>query len=296
MAEAPADQPEPGGVRSVDLGDGLAEHIRQQLDDFRRKLLDPTLRNPLLSFAQREPSTAFVRIVDELPDAVFEELESGAEFIIRPLDPPRTEPEDEETEPFLEALAKLKAEDPVYLESAEALRRRRAGRNAMAELERRARDRVRFQLGMGPWEPEAGLPPEELARRRGLNPDYDLPERDPDMVLERHQDDELQTLLLPDRLDPTLRGLRERARSSVREMGITTLFAAFGFLEWYEDDTSERPLFAPLVLVPLEINRRREGQHRRRTRPETPSEPDPRAGSSRPLRAGPAALRGRRHA
>lgn len=263
MAEAATDQSEPGGVRPVGRGDELAEHIRQQLDDFRHKLLDPSLRNPLLSFTQREPSTAFVRVVDELPDAVFEELESGSEFIICPLDPPRTEPEDEETEPFLEALAKLKAEDPVYLESAESLKRRRAGRNATAELERRARDRVRFQLGMAPWEPEARLPPEELARRRGLDPDYDLPERDPDMVLERHQDNKLQTLLLPDRLDPTLRGLRERARSSVREMGITTLFAAFGFLEWYEDDTSERPHFAPLVLVPLEINRRREGQRYR---------------------------------
>ncbi len=155
MAETPTDQPEPGGARPSSRDDELAEHIRQQLDDFRHKLLDPSLRNPLLSFTQREPSTAFVRIIDELPDTVFEELESGSEFIICPLDPPRTEPEDEETEPFLEALAKLKAEDPVYLESAESLKRRSAGRIKLSELERRARDRVRFQLGMAPWEPEA---------------------------------------------------------------------------------------------------------------------------------------------
>ena len=63
--------------------DGLGAHIRQQIEDFRRKLLDPSLRNPLLSFAHREASNSQVRIVDELPDAVFESLESGAEFVIR---------------------------------------------------------------------------------------------------------------------------------------------------------------------------------------------------------------------
>ncbi len=221
MTEAPTDQSNPdshanpGGAEPPGDGNGLGAHIRQQLEDFRRKLLDPSLRNPLLSFSHREPSTAYVRIVDELPDAVFEALEGGAEFFICPLDPPRTEPEDEEAEPFLEALTKFKGEDPVYLESADALKRRRGGRKAMAELERRARDRVRFQLGMEPWEPEAGLPSEELARRRGLNPDYDLPEPDLQTVLERHQDDELQTLLLPDRLDPTPQGAA-RARTLQR--------------------------------------------------------------------------------
>ena len=38
-------------------------------------------------------------------------------------------------------------------------------------------------------------------------------------------------------------------------MGVHTLFAAFGFLEWYEDATSNRPHLAPLVLVPLELER-----------------------------------------
>ena len=130
VAEAPADYMPLGGPEPTQGEDGLAEHIRQQLDDFRRKLLDPSLRNPLLSFSYREPSTAFVRIVDELPDPVFERLEGGGEFVIRSLDPPRTEPEDEETESFQEALGKFKVEDPVYREALESLQRRRAGRAA----------------------------------------------------------------------------------------------------------------------------------------------------------------------
>jgi len=121
-------------------GDSLAEHIRQQLQDFRRKLLDPSLRNPLLSFSHREPSTAFVRIIDELPDLVFERLEDGGEFVIRALDPPQTEPEDEETAAFQEALARFKAEDTVYRESLEALQRGGADATSLSDLERRARD------------------------------------------------------------------------------------------------------------------------------------------------------------
>ena len=36
---------------------------------------------------------------------------------------------------------------------------------------------------------------------------------------------------------------------------MSTLFAAFGFLEWYEDDAAQRSHLAPLVLVPVELDR-----------------------------------------
>ena len=52
-----------------------------------------------------------------------------------------------------------------------------------------------------------------------------------------------------------LRVLSERARSDLRDRGVHTLFAAFGFLEWYEDATSGRSHLAPLVLVPVELER-----------------------------------------
>ena len=56
-------------------------------------------------------------------------------------------------------------------------------------------------------------------------------------------------------LSRRLRLLRERARSDLRDRGVHTLFAAFGFLEWYEDATSDRPHLAPLFLLPVELER-----------------------------------------
>lgn len=241
----------------------LVAHIRQQIADFRRKLLDLTLRNPLLSFRHAERAATYVRIVDELPDVAFEKLESGNEMEFLALEPPRLQPDDEDTEEFTTALADFKHADPVYREEREALERRRASHKHFDELERKARDRVRFRLRMPEWEPEVGLQPAELARRRGLDPRYDLPSHGADDAFDRHHDDGLQTLHFIDQLEARLRGLRERARSSVRETGIPILCAAFGFLEWYEDDRSDRPHHAPLLLLPLEMSRRRQHQRYR---------------------------------
>ncbi|MFQ5799219.1 MAG: DUF4011 domain-containing protein [Bacteroidota bacterium] len=243
--------------------DVLIAHIRQQISDFRRKLLDLTLRNPLLSFRHNERAATHVRIVDERPDVIFEKLEGGSEMEFLALEPPRLQPDDEETEEFIATLAEFKRTDPIYREEHEALERRRVSQKSFSELERKARDRVRFRLRMPEWEPESGLRPADLARRRGFDPSYDLPNDRSDDTFERHHDDGLQTLHFIDQLEAKLRGLRDRARSSVRETGIPILSAAFGFLEWYEDEKSERVHYAPLLILPLEVNRRRQGQRYR---------------------------------
>ena len=43
------------------------------------------------------------------------------------------------------------------------------------------------------------------------------------------------------------------ARLAEQEMGLSTLFLAFGFLESYESDNSEKSSFAPLLLLPVQI-------------------------------------------
>jgi hypothetical protein len=43
------------------------------------------------------------------------------------------------------------------------------------------------------------------------------------------------------------------ARLAEQEMGISTLFLAFGFLEWYESEDSNRKAFAPLLLLPVRV-------------------------------------------
>ena len=56
-------------------------------------------------------------------------------------------------------------------------------------------------------------------------------------------------------MEARLSALREGARRAIEETGANTCFAAYGFLEWYEAPNSDRSLYAPLVLQPVEIER-----------------------------------------
>jgi very-short-patch-repair endonuclease len=49
--------------------------------------------------------------------------------------------------------------------------------------------------------------------------------------------------------------LRLRARTSIEEQGVNTLFMAFGFLEWKESDASSEILRSPVLLVPVCLER-----------------------------------------
>ena len=122
-------------------------------------------------------------------------------------------------------------------------------------MEREAHDHVRLLLGMGVWKPERGLSAEDLCRRRGIEPGFDLPLSVQAETAERHHDNALQTLVSDELLSASLGRLRDRARSSISQTGVATLFAAFGFLEWYESDESDLPHHAPLLLVPAELDR-----------------------------------------
>src|SRR5258705_4283388 len=44
------------------------------------------------------------------------------------------------------------------------------------------------------------------------------------------------------------------AKLAEQEMGISTLFLSFGFLEWYESDASDKKAFAPLLLLPVTVD------------------------------------------
>lgn len=46
------------------------------------------------------------------------------------------------------------------------------------------------------------------------------------------------------------------ARTSLEESGASTLYLALGFLSWFESPTSNQQRLAPIILIPLEIERR----------------------------------------
>ena len=71
----------------------------------------------------------------------------------------------------------------------------------------------------------------------------------------RYTDSKLQTIHSPMELQKRLLNTYYTARTAIEEQGVTTLYLALGMLEWYESESSEISRRAPLILVPVEINR-----------------------------------------
>lgn len=66
----------------------------------------------------------------------------------------------------------------------------------------------------------------------------------------------LRTFINEADLEKTLKKLHRQAKVSIEENGANTLYLAAGFLRWYETDQSERPRYAPLILIPVDIVRK----------------------------------------
>ncbi len=65
----------------------------------------------------------------------------------------------------------------------------------------------------------------------------------------------IQTLYYPADLEKLCRKIRAQARTVVEETGTNMLYLMFGFLEYYESEDSERPLIAPLLSLPVVLEK-----------------------------------------
>jgi very-short-patch-repair endonuclease len=74
-------------------------------------------------------------------------------------------------------------------------------------------------------------------------------------IAERHRDKKLQTQLTSEQLQSRLLSLYYDARTSEEEQGVSILYLALGFLEWYESPSSDQTRFAPLLLIPVDLER-----------------------------------------
>ncbi|MBK8646795.1 MAG: DUF4011 domain-containing protein [Gemmatimonadetes bacterium] len=59
----------------------------------------------------------------------------------------------------------------------------------------------------------------------------------------------------PDDLEVILRKISGAARLAIEETGSNMLYLIFGFLEWYETEDSELARFAPLLLLPVGLQK-----------------------------------------
>jgi superfamily I DNA and/or RNA helicase/very-short-patch-repair endonuclease len=77
-----------------------------------------------------------------------------------------------------------------------------------------------------------------------------------DLVKQELTQKRLRSYLTETELNYSLIGLYRSSRSSMEENGANTLYLALGLLKWYETQASERPRYAPILLLPVEIVRK----------------------------------------
>ena len=85
-----------------------------------------------------------------------------------------------------------------------------------------------------------------------------IPESDPiaDFVNSELSQKRLRFYLPENDLGKALTHLYRSSRTSIEENGANTLYLALGLLKWYETPSSERPRYAPILLMPVEIIRK----------------------------------------
>lgn len=229
--------------------------VNQLVDKLRNRLLDLTTRNPLLAFKHGAKTPRFVRVVDEVPNFLFDRLdrsEADTAWKFKSLGEQDEELEDEKTTVFRRAMDAARLEDKEYLEQLDALGDD-PGEKQLEKVESHLRTRVRERLGLPDRSSRRPADITEVAKRRGVDPSYDLPSSSTSEA--RHSDAFVQTLMYESKMQTVLSGIREKVAIASSEMGVNPLFCVFGFLEWYEADESETPLHAPLLLYPLSLTR-----------------------------------------
>jgi hypothetical protein len=136
------------------------------------------------------------------------------------------------------------------------------------EVFRQLLDGERFRFDPKP-EPETARGPTERTGLRAaraddqVRPDLDrfsvgqvLPLNPGGEPAGRHRDDRLQTRLPEEQLTRNLVAIYRRAKESIEEQGVNTLFLALGMLRWYESESSDVPSLAPLLMMPVTLSRR----------------------------------------
>jgi very-short-patch-repair endonuclease len=89
------------------------------------------------------------------------------------------------------------------------------------------------------------------AQQLGWRASFDLD----DVPEPEEYDGSLPVLHYQERLDTLSRKIASSARTAIEESGTNMLYLVFGFLEWYESDDSRQPRYAPLVILPVTIDR-----------------------------------------
>ena len=191
----------PTGMKANDL----TSLVKQKIENLRPKLLDLSRRNPLIATKLGPRSTSHLRVVDELPDILFYKLNNGPELPLVPLPAIDDDPRDENTSTFRDALINARLTNEEYLAAMESVDRDSDDYiDRTRQIERVLKDKVREALGLPQRAKKNEVNLVHHAKINGITPSYELPTPDAEHADGRHNDGNIQTLLLPNDLERKL--------------------------------------------------------------------------------------------
>lgn len=153
----------------------IDNNVIEQIEIYRKKLLDLSMGNSLLNFKIGNNKKA-IRIVNYSIYDLYNALENECDTIgIFPLKEQDTEPKDEKTEKFRRAYAMAQLNDDEYLEKLKNLEENNNTKdNDYEKLERELKNKVRKELQLPPFRQLEEIPREKWAVKNGINPIYEL--------------------------------------------------------------------------------------------------------------------------
>ncbi|OYP38916.1 DUF4011 domain-containing protein [Rhodopirellula sp. MGV] len=208
----------------------MSINLAQEIERFRERLLDLSLRNPLLSYRKSNRKT--LQIVDELPNVIYQRLvDLGKPSVLDFIPDSPIEDTDETSDSDESSVQPLAAPQDKP--------------DGQYDAKPKTNTEVSSEIFAVDEKPTVCKKPIELP----------TPTQKKTEANRRLFDDRLQTNLTQEKLNSTLRSISRDAKTAMEETGINYLFMAIGFLSWLESDSSDKERIAPLILIPVQIEK-----------------------------------------
>jgi very-short-patch-repair endonuclease len=94
-----------------------------------------------------------------------------------------------------------------------------------------------------------------LGKQQDITNPLEFSEPSVDDLQQSYTDTKLQTAETETSLQNKLLAIYYAARTSIEEQGVNILYITLGMLQWYEADNSQDPKLAPLILIPVALDR-----------------------------------------
>ena len=238
----------------------LAGFVNERIEALRPKLQDTSRRNPLINNVLTARSASFIRIVDEKPQSIFDDINGlKSSMLLDPLPPLDIDPPDEDSTEFKNAFQSAQATHDEYLIAIEEIdfEYDELAEDKREHAERSLKDRVREMLDMPPRPKSEQLTDlKNHAKSHGINPSSTLPEPDAKSSDDRFEDEFLQTLLFPKTFQSRMSRILSKARMYQEERGLEVVYLVLGYLKWTLPNAEKNDEFkSPLLLLPVTLSK-----------------------------------------